>query len=215
MTLVWQYYVCLKRFVYAIAGDGRRKQPKEEEEGRTQRVLSVSCQFWDTIHAYERWTTRLSTHVEGNLMCKCNLTVSPIITPTLNVAALSLAVSITLLRNPSFHICSSEHWSRWASLVLGCYAHSEMEVYSPYIPDASTIHTWPYHPLWGKTNKNGHRVFTGVIPHINPLLCPIFALALFLLFRFLVHGEKFPEFNDVKSFFHRVLLCKTSNAAEV
>ena len=41
MTLVWQYYVCLNRFVYAIAGDGRRKQPKEEE-GTPQRVLSVS-----------------------------------------------------------------------------------------------------------------------------------------------------------------------------
>lgn len=146
-----------------------------------------------------------------NLMCKCNLTVSS----TLNLAALSLAITLTFLRNPSFHICSSEHWSRLASSVLGCCAHSEMEVYSPYIPDASTIYTWPYHPVWGKTNKNGHRVFTGVIPHINPLLCPIFALALFLLFRFLVNGEKFPEFNDVKSFFHRVLLCKTSNAAEV
>jgi len=69
-----------------------------------------------------------------NLMCKCNLTVSSTITATLNLVALSLAITLTFLRNPSFHICSSEHWSRLASSVLGCYAHSEMEVYSPYIP---------------------------------------------------------------------------------
>jgi hypothetical protein len=38
----------------------------------------------------------------------------------------------------------------------------------------------------GKTNVNGHTVFTGVLPHRNPLLCTMFSKAMMLFWRFVL-----------------------------
>ena len=122
----------------------------------------------------------------------------------------------------SIYIYSCATLRASARRVRAFFARSEMEVPLHY----PTTH---YHPLIllyytrlsktrilvGKTNTNGHRVYTGVLPHRNPLLCPIFAFASFLLFRFLFHGEKFPKFNDKKNFFNRFVLSQTTNCNQV
>jgi len=48
----------------------------------------------------------------------------------------------------------------------------------------------------GKLNRSGRRTRSGMLPHKNPLLCPINALGLSLLYRWLVNREPIPDWGD-------------------
>jgi hypothetical protein len=52
----------------------------------------------------------------------------------------------------------------------------------------------------GKQNRSGRRTRSGVTAHRNPLLCPINALALSLLYRWLVQRETRPNWGDSSLF---------------
>eukprot|EP00658_Telonema_sp_P-2_P077619 TRINITY_DN7062_c0_g1_i5.p1 TRINITY_DN7062_c0_g1~~TRINITY_DN7062_c0_g1_i5.p1 ORF type:complete len:560 (-),score=76.31 TRINITY_DN7062_c0_g1_i5:164-1843(-) len=66
----------------------------------------------------------------------------------------------------------------------------------------------------GKTNKNGHLVFNGVLPHRNPLLDTMFAMGHMLLLRFKLLAEKFPNMLQVDDFYHRRLIRLTGRGGE-
>lgn len=53
-----------------------------------------------------------------------------------------------------------------------------------------------------------------MMAHKNPLLCPLFATALFLLFRFR-ETESFPDFLKKEEWFTRLFVCSSSDPTEV
>jgi hypothetical protein len=63
-------------------------------------------------------------------------------------------------------------------------------------------------------NKNNHLKITGMMAHKNPLICPLFAMALFLLFRF-KEGERFPDFLNKEDYFRRWLFCSSGDPEKV
>ena len=55
----------------------------------------------------------------------------------------------------------------------------------------------------GKTNKNGNRVYTAMLPHRNPLLCGVAARGCLYLHRFLVEGEDVPHWKTLDSMYKK------------
>lgn len=63
----------------------------------------------------------------------------------------------------------------------------------------------------GKQTRSGRLATSAVLPHMNPLLCAIFAIGLMLTYRFYVHMETTPDVCDYKSLFGTYLFRSTEN----
>lgn len=61
----------------------------------------------------------------------------------------------------------------------------------------------------GKNNRSGKKTTTGMIPHDNPLLCPVSPIGLLLIFRWQIQREPHPVFTDYTTLF-RVYLYRSA-----
>ena len=63
----------------------------------------------------------------------------------------------------------------------------------------------------GKINEANNMEYMSVLPHINPLLCSIFAKGAMLLWRLLFMAEKFPDPMQVETWYNRFVLREASS----
>ena len=65
----------------------------------------------------------------------------------------------------------------------------------------------------GKQNRSGRISISAVIPHWNNLLCPIVAIAMMLIYRFVIHGEEFPRVTEYETLFGSFIFRSAGSAA--
>jgi Centromere DNA-binding protein complex CBF3 subunit, domain 2/Transcriptional activator of glycolytic enzymes len=58
----------------------------------------------------------------------------------------------------------------------------------------------------GKTLESGHKDYTGILRHKDPVACPLTSLAFYLFWRFDIDGESLPDFNSRQSWYRRRLI---------
>jgi len=75
--------------------------------------------------------------------------------------------------------------------VIGCLG---AQVYDGIGPEGTMVITAVSRS--GKLNSSGRHTRQGMIAHHNPILCPLFVLAMLLLYRWLVANEAHPDWGD-------------------
>ncbi|CAO1616800.1 unnamed protein product [Parajaminaea phylloscopi] len=63
-----------------------------------------------------------------------------------------------------------------------------------------------------KVNRTGRVEYVGLLRHLNPVQCGIFAIALFLFQRFHLRGESFPDLSSNRSWYLVKLLCNDNDS---
>ena len=94
--------------------------------------------------------------------------------------------------------------NRFNDLELEVLAHNFTKFRDHIGPKGVTIHCQVSNG--GKSNKNHNYHYTPMLPHINPLLCGLFAKGALLLHRFGCMGEELPYWQNIESFFKKRML---------